>query len=172
MFQDRIREELLSEGPSDATRELVGEVFNAQQVKGNQEINRFATEFAGSRGFEKTDSPVADAAFRAKTDLSTGLRSAEAGSLLNVGHQKQLFAAAQLQFTESLRQLAVSNRANIAGQSAGLASTSGELRAALFKPQTVGTKTPNIFSSLFPKGAGSILSGLGGAAKGVAGFFS
>ena len=162
LLQDRIREELLrdpNEGPSDATKALVGETFNAAEVKGNQEINRFATEFAGSRGFEKTDSPVANAAFRAKTDLSTGLRSAEAGALLNVGHRQQLFAANVLQFQESLRQQAVNNRANIAGQSAGVAAQSGNLRSSFFKPQVLTTETEGFPLGQVAQGIGSALGG-------------
>ncbi|KKL08829.1 hypothetical protein LCGC14_2571920, partial [marine sediment metagenome] len=70
--------EELSGQPSERTKELVGESFESARTMGEEDIQRFATELAGSRGFERTDSPVAQEAFKAQRDLTTGLRSAEA----------------------------------------------------------------------------------------------
>jgi len=170
-FQKRIREkiesELFSEGPSDETRELVGETFDFTRERGEEDINQFATQLAGSRGFEKTDSPIADAAFRAQGDLTLGLRSAEAGSLLNIDQNQQLFAASLLDFQQSLRQQGVNNRANLLGFAGAATAQSGNLRASLFRPQTVGTTTQGFPLGQIAQGAGSAIGGLA-----AGGFFS
>ena len=94
--------EELSGQPSERTKELVGETFESARTMGEEDIQRFATELAGSRGFERTDSPVAQEAFKAQRDLTTGLRSAEAGALLDVGQRNQLFGQSLREFQSGL----------------------------------------------------------------------
>jgi len=194
LAEQRQLEELRGQ-PSEQTKQLVGESFTSAREMGEEDIQRFATELAGRRGFERTDSPIANAAFKAQTDLTTGLRSAEAASLLDVGQRNQFFGQALREFGEgqnlnrlnsiltvqdfqnTLRQQATQNRLSLAGFAGGLAGQTGALRAELFKPKVV--ESPNFltgFGNLL-LGGGGFLSGLrgGGAAAGgaaAAGFFS
>ncbi len=172
--------EALSGVPSERTKELVGETFESARTMGEEDIQRFATELAGRRGLERTDDPVSGAAFKAQTDLTTGLRSAEAGALLDVGQRNQLFGQnlrefqaglnldrlnsvmSVADFQNALRQQATQNRMALGTAASGLAGQSGALRASLFQPQLVKSTSAGI---------GPLLSGLGGLAGGVAGFF-
>jgi hypothetical protein len=94
---------------SDEDRALVEGTFQAQRESGNQELNRYATEMAGARGLDVTDSPFQRELGIQKQGLETGLRGAQAASLLDVGNRQQIFGQGLLQFREGLRQQALMN---------------------------------------------------------------
>jgi hypothetical protein len=111
---------------SPETQRLVGETYNAQRTAGNRELDRYATENMAARGLNANDSPALREVGLQKQAMETGLRGAEASSLLDVGQRQQLFAQAQLEFKKGLEQQTFMNRAMI-GQNAtntGLAQMS------------------------------------------------
>ncbi len=149
----RIRESVLGD-ISPETRELVGETFTSAREQGEADIQRFARELAGERGLNLFDSPIAKEALLAEGRLATGLRSAEATSLLNVGERSKEFGLGLGKFREDLRQRAFVNRLNLAGQLGQFGLGLGQNRASLFRPQVISQPSPL-------GDIGKLLSGIG-----------
>jgi hypothetical protein len=113
LIQDRLNNVI-----SPETRQLVGETYNAQRTLGNQEIDRYAKENMAARGLNANDSPALREVGLQKQAMETGLRGAEAQSLLNSAERAQLFAQAQLEMKNQLQQQTFMNKVMI-GQNAG-----------------------------------------------------
>jgi hypothetical protein len=143
---------------SDADRKMVGDTFQAQREAGNQELNRYATEMAGARGLDVTDSPFQRELGIQKQGLETGLRGAEAASLLDVGNRQQIFGQALREFSTGLNQQALMNR---------MAMGQGATQSALSQ---MGNRYGIAGRSIGQPGGGGMGAGmgaLGGAASGA-----
>ena len=152
-----LREQLLGQ-PSEETKKRVGEVYDAARISGEEDINRVMREIAGSRGMNTSDSPVAAEAGRAVSRLTTGLRSAEATSLLNVGQAQKEFALQLRDFQENLRQQSFLNRTALSGGAANYSLGLADIRT---KQPTV-TSNPSTMSNIGGiLGIGSKLIGMG-----------
>jgi hypothetical protein len=103
---------------SPETKRLVGETYASQRTAGNQEIDRYATQNMAARGLNANDSPALREVGLQKQAMETGLRGAEAASLLNSAERDQLFAQAQLEMKNQLQQQTFMNKVMI-GQSSG-----------------------------------------------------
>lgn len=160
-IQKKIRSQLLGEGPSEETRRLVGETYQAQRTAGNEELSRYLGEQAAARGLDITDTPLLREVGIQKASLETGLRGAESAALLDEGHRQQLFAAAMRDFQEGLRQQAFLNRAAVGESYSQTALGLARMRAA----------SPTTTSKVTMPGGGfnfgqAIMGGIQGAAAG------
>ncbi len=148
---------------SPETQKLVGETYNAQRTLGNQELDRYASENMASRGLTANDTPALREIGLQKQAMETGLRGAEASSLLNVGERQQLFAQAQLEFKKGLEQQKFMNQAMIGQNSmnTGLAQMNARYGIA---GRTIGGGGGGF--SMLGAGAGAASGALSGAMAG------
>jgi hypothetical protein len=171
---------------SDEDRRMVGDTFQAQRDAGNMELNRYASEMAGARGLDVTDSPFQRELGIQKQGLETGLRGAEAASLLDVGNRQQIFGQALREFSTGLNQQALMNRMAMgqgATQSAlsqmssryGMGASGGGGGNGLMGAG-LGAASGAAMGAMAGAAAGGIgaipgalIGGLGGAASGYAG---
>jgi len=151
-------------GPSPETRKIVGDIYSAQRTKGEQEISRFIGSEAAARGMNLSDTPILRELGLATTDLETGLRGAEASSLLNVGQANQTFAANLNAFQQNLRQQAYLNRLNLGASYGNMATNLASLRYGTAGRSSTGT---GVGSS----GANTMM-GVGGLMQGAGSLFS
>ena len=133
------------------TQRLVGETFQGQRAAGNEELTRYLTEQAAARGLDINDTPLLRELGLQKSKLETGLRGAEAASLLDVGSRNQLFGQSLAEFQQGLQQQAFMNRQGL-GESA-LQSGLGLGRMRM-QPTTSTQRT---------SGGGGLFGGLGGS---------
>lgn len=144
------------------TKRLVGETFQAQREAGNQELNRYMTEMAGARGLDITDSPFQRELGIQKQGLETGLRGAEAASLLDVGNRQQIFAQQLREFSAGLNQQAMMNRMAMGQAATGSALTQmGNRYGIAGRTSGASSGADTLFKGM--GATGGLLSGLGAA---------
>jgi hypothetical protein len=168
---------------SDEDRRMVGDTFQAQRDAGNMELNRYASEMAGARGLDVTDSPFQRELGIQKQGLETGLRGAEAASLLDVGNRQQIFGQALREFSTGLNQQALMNRMAMGQGATGSALSMMSSRYGLGGGGSRGGGASGIAtgalggaasgammgSSIMPGWGTAIGAGLGAIAGGVSG---
>jgi hypothetical protein len=136
---------------SPETKRLVGETYGAQREAGNAELDRYASSSMAARGLNASDTPALREVGLQKSAMETGLRGAEASSLLDVGQRNQMFGQAMMEFRKGLDQQAFMNKAMI-GQSA-FASAGGLANIRSLNQTNSG--------SSFQKGTGGPGGGMG-----------
>lgn len=149
-------------------RALIGETFASSRATGEEDIRRFAEELAGQRGLRLSDTPIGGEALRAQGRLALGLRSAEAGSLLEFGEREKLFEESLRQFQQGLQQQAFANRLSLVG--AQPASMLSGLQLGLQERMAKPTTTRQLGFTDIAQGIGGIMQGAGGIATGLSGF--
>jgi hypothetical protein len=140
---------------SPETKRLVGETYGAQREAGNAELDRFSSANMAARGLTANDTPALREVGLQKSAMETGLRGAEASSLLDVGQRNQMFGQAMMEFQKGLQQQAFMNKAMI-GQSA-FASAGG----------LANMRSLNQTTNTYQKGTGAATGGFNGAKAGV-----
>jgi len=73
---------------SPDVRNLVSQEYGSQREFGNEELRRGATEMAGARGLNMTDTPINDPYQRGRALFESQLRGNEAGTLLNMSENR------------------------------------------------------------------------------------
>jgi hypothetical protein len=144
---------------SPETRRLVGETYGAQREAGNAELDRFSSANMAARGLTANDTPALREVGLQKSAMETGLRGAEASSLLDVGQRNQMFGQAMMEFRKGLDQQAFMNKAMI-GQSA-FASAGGLANIRSLNQTNSGSQ--------FTKGTGPASGGGAKMGAGMAG---
>ncbi len=139
---------------SPEQKSLLDTTYGAAQTSGQQEIDRYARELAGSRGLALSDSPVAREALLQTGNLQTQLQGSKAAAQLNMPQQQQIFGESVRQFQEQLKQNAIANRMAIAAQ----AGNTG-LGMAGYRANTA-PRTSTTTGSL---GMGGVFQGMGAA---------
>jgi len=145
------------------TQRRVGEVFQSQRASGNEELTRYMNEQAGARGLNLSDTPLLRDLGLQKSRLETGLRGAEAASLLDVGQANQIFGQSMAEFQNALRQQAFLNKQSVGEQA--LQSGLGLGRMRMGQATTTQTQSGGggLGASLLGGGLG-MLGQLGAAA--------
>ena len=108
---------------------VVARIFQGQRELGQREIERSALEASGRRGLRMTDTPIAAPFTRSLADLESGLRGAEAKTLIDLGLGNRQFGE-----TSNLARLNLG--ANITGQRAGFLEGQRQFEGQLGQART------------------------------------
>ena len=73
---------------SPEVQNQVNQVYDSQRSLGNEELRRSATEAAGARGLNLTDTPISDPYGRQRALFESQLRGNEAGTMLNMSENR------------------------------------------------------------------------------------
>lgn len=100
---------------SPEAREAVAGIFDPIRARAGEELLRAATEAAGRRGLNRTDTPIFDPFLRSRADVETQLGGAEAGQLLNLSTDLRNFLQRQAEAREEARRFGGTFGLNLAG---------------------------------------------------------
>jgi len=133
-LQNQTNASFQGQGLNAGEQGLIDTTFDAQRLRGEQDLFRFADELAGRGNLQLSDSPVADPALRAFSDFQSNIGGAQAAAELgqintnrgrldsargfqeNLQQQGFLNRNTHQSFADNIKNRAIQNRISLLGQ--------------------------------------------------------